>query len=421
MQWLTWDLNLKTRLIGEALFNTLFWMYFPFITLYFSDSFGKNVAGLLMSVPPLMGIFGSLFGGYLSDRIGRRFVMLLGASIQAAMFALFALSLAPWIDYLAFIGIGFGGSFYGPASSAMVADLTPEKDRRKVFATFVTAMNIGAVCGPALGAFFFFTYRSELLWTCTLVTLLYTLAIFFIVRETLPASVKKTEDKTGISSLLKEQWNSYVVIFRDKAFALYILAGILVVIAFMQLDLYLAVYVKEFVPAQALLAWKDWSFFLSSTEVFGWMLGLNGLLFVLCSLPVARWFEYWSDRNTLILSAVLFGLGMFLVGLTTNIWLLFVFVIIFTVGEVMRAPVTQSFISKYAPDDARGKYMGASNLQFAVGRFIAPVTVVLSGWMQPIGVFGFIFLCTLVSAVLYVKLFQIIPQHDTEKEESFTS
>ncbi|HYK75203.1 MAG TPA: MFS transporter, partial [Pseudoneobacillus sp.] len=184
MNLLTWDLNLKVRLIGETLFNTLFWMYFPFLTLYFSENFGKNMAGILMSVPPLIGIFGSLFGGFLSDRLGRRVTMLVGAFMQTGMFALFALSISDWFDYFAYIGISLGGAIYNPASSAMVADLTPEKDRRKVFATFITAINIGAVLGPLLGSIFFFHYRSELLWTCTIVTLLYFISIYFIIRET---------------------------------------------------------------------------------------------------------------------------------------------------------------------------------------------------------------------------------------------
>lgn len=416
MQWLSWDRNLKTRLIGESLFHALFWMYFPFITLYFSDAFGKNIAGVLMTVPPLVGIIGSLLGGHLADRFGRRPIMLLGAFTQVVMFALFSMSISHWMDYLAYIGIGFGGSIYGPASFAMVADITLEKDRRRVFATFVTATNIGAVIGPALGSIFFFHFRNELLWTCTLVTLLYSIAIIFTMRETLPKSVKKTKTSNTIILILNEQWQSYHVIFRDKVFFIYIIAGVLITIAFVQLNLYLAVYVKEFVPTQTLLIWKDWSHSITNTGVFGWMLGLNGLLFVICSLPVTKWFEHWSDRDTLIISAILFGLGMFFVGLTTNIWLLLVFTVIFTLGELICSPVANSFVSKYAPEDARGQYMAASNLQFSVGRFLAPVTIILSEWLPPIGVFGFILLCTLMSALLYVKLFRIISSRYTEKK-----
>ncbi|WP_339320873.1 MFS transporter [Paenibacillus sp. FSL W8-0194] len=410
MLWLKWDLNLKIRLIGDSLFNMLFWMYFPFIALYFSEAFGKSVASMLMMVPPLVGMFAGLFGGFLADRLGRRPAMLLGSILQSVMFAIFALSPSRWLDYVAYIGVGLGGSIFTPASSAMVADVTPEKDRRMVFATFVTGRNIGAVFGPAIGSVFFIHHRTELLWTCTLVTFLYFLTIYWKIRETLPKSAELANEKGNMGSLIVRQFRNYGLIFKDLPFAVYIIAGVMVTIAFMQLDMYLAVYVKEYVPAQPLFSFGSWSHSLDSTGIFGLMIGLNGLLFVLLAVPVTKVFEHWSDRNVFILSSVLFGLGMFLMGFTTNVWLLLVFVVIMTVGEVSRSPVTESFISKYVPADARGRYMGASNLQYSLGRFIAPATIFLSTWLPPLGVFGFIFFCTLASVALYVVLFRILPQ-----------
>jgi MFS transporter, DHA1 family, multidrug resistance protein B len=146
-------------------------------------------------------------------------------------------------------------------------------------------------------------------------------------------------------------------------------------------------------------------------------MGLNGLMFVLCVLPVTKWFEHWSDRNSLILSSFLFGIGMFLVGLTTNVWLLFGCVVIFTIGEILNGPVSSSFVSKYAPEEARGQYMGASNLQFSIGRFFSPITIIISTWLPSVGVFGFIFLCTLISIGIYLKLFQKIPRSGSVKKE----
>ncbi|EGG34632.1 MDR family MFS transporter [Paenibacillus sp. HGF5] len=402
-----WNTNLKVRLFGEALFNMLFWMYFPFITVYFGAALGNHIAGILMTVPPIFSIVGSLLGGALADRLGRRPVMLLGASLQTVMFALFALSPSHWTDYAAFIGIGFGGAIYRPASSAMVADLVPVQERRQVFATFTTANNLGAVLGPALGAIFFFQYRQELLWSCSVVLLVYFIAIYFIVRETLPASASIPERTDSILQVFKAQWKGYGIIFRDKVFLVYILAGIFALVTIMQLDLYLAVYVIDYVPSQTLFSWNGHSLMLTSTEILGWVLGLNGLLFVLFILPVTKWFRNWKERDVFVLSSLLSGVGTFALGLNTNIWFLFFVTIIFTFGEIVRSPVTQSFISHYAPEHARGQYMGADSLQFTVGRLLAPVTVFLSAWVSPMGVFGIILLSALISTVLYILLFRM--------------
>ncbi|MFI8714515.1 MDR family MFS transporter [Brevibacillus brevis] len=413
MIWRSWDLNLKVRLFGELITHTFFWMYFPFMAIYFSDTFGKDVAGLLLMVPPLLGMLSNLFGGYLADRVGRRFTMLLSLCTSTVMFALFAFSPSPWIDYIAFIGIGIAGALYWPASSAMVADLTTEDDRRIVFATFYTAMNIGVVAGPVLGSVFFVHYRPQLLMFCTLVELLFAITVFFLIKETLPEHVRQEKAKERFS--LIQQFQSYAIIFRDKAFSLYIGAGILIAIGFMQLDIYMALYVKEHVMQQALFSWGNWTYSVGGTSAFGWLMALNGFLVVLFTLPVTRWFENWSDRNSLVISSILFGVGLFLMAFTTNIWLLFGCMAILTFGELMRTPVAQSFISKYSPEDARGQYMGASSLQFSIGRFIAPLTIGLSQWLAPVGVFGVVLGLTLVSAYLYIILFRMIGAEEVSK------
>ncbi len=402
-----WDNNLKVRLVGEGLFNMLFWMYFPFITVYFGSALGHRAAGLMMTVPPIFAMLGSLIGGALADRFGRRPLMLAGALLQTAMFAVFAMSPSPWIDYLAFVGIGFGGAVYRPASSAMVADLVPAEERREAFATFATANNVGAVLGPALGAVFFFHYREALLWTCAAVLLLYFVAIFFLVRETMPASARRAKDATSIPRLFREQRREYGVIFRDRVFLVYMLAGVFALIPIMQLDLYLPVYMIEHVPTQALFPGLGETLRLTGTEVYGWIVGFNGLLFVLFILPATRWFGHWRERDVFILSSLLAGVGTFLVGLHSNLWYLFFVTILFTFGEMVRSPVTQSFISRYAPEHARAQYMAADSLQNTIGKFLAPVTVFLAGWLAPLGIFSLILLFSLVSIGLYVKLFRM--------------
>lgn len=402
-----WDHNLKIRLLGEAMFNMLFWMYFPFIAVYFSDALGGRIAGVLMAVPPVFSLIGSMLGGNLADRLGRRPVMLLGAGVQTVMFALFAMSSSYWLDYAAFIGVGLGGAIYRPASAAMVADLTPAKDRRQVFATFTTANNLGAVLGPALGAVFFFHYREELLWACTLTLLIYSVVMFMILRETKPEAPDGPAADASLRRLFSEQWKGYGVILSDRIFLLYILAGVFSMVVIMQLDLYLAVYITQHVPSQTLPLWSGWGIMLNSTEILGWLLGLNGLLFVLFILPVTRWLRNWKDRNVFVLSALLSGVGTFALGWNSSIWFLIVCTIVFTFGEIVRSPVTQSFISHYAPEHARGQYMGADALQYTIGRFLAPMTVFLSAWISPMGIFSLILLSALISAAFYIALFRV--------------
>ncbi|MEK4628568.1 MAG: MFS transporter [Solibacillus sp.] len=396
-----WNSNLKIRLIGETIFNVFYWMYFPFLAIYFSQSFGLGWTGIFMTIPPIISLIAGMVGGSVADRMGRKKIMLWGTGIQLMMFILFASSNYIWLDYVAFLGITFGTGVYKPASDAMVADTVPAEHRKKVFASFLTGSNLGAVCGPILGAWLFFDYREELLWCCALVLLIYFSVIFTRFKETLPIDTNLNSKEVPISPF--EQLKGYVTILKDKQFAFYLFAGVFSVIAIMQLDLYLAIYIFEEVPSQSILS--NFQFELSNQEILGYMLGLNGILFVLFVLPVTKWLKSWSDKNVFILSCLLAGFGMFAVGLTTNIWLLLILTIIFTFGEITRAPVLYNFVSDYAPPTARGQYMAASNMQFTIGRFLAPSTVFLSQFFAPITIFTLILLCSLISLVLYLKLY----------------
>ena len=57
-----WDSNLKVRLFGEAMMNITFWMFFPFLTIYFAEEFGKNKAGLLLVFSQVFSVIANLNG-----------------------------------------------------------------------------------------------------------------------------------------------------------------------------------------------------------------------------------------------------------------------------------------------------------------------------------------------------------------------
>jgi len=397
-----WDLNLKVRIIAETINSILFWMFYPFMTLYFIEQFGEQLSGLLMTIPPLLGIFSILYGGFAADHYGRKKTMIYSIGLQSLFLLLFAFSVNHLLDYLAFIGLTVMGSIYHPASMAMVADLVPIKDRRIVFAYFYTAVNIGVVIGPSIGAFFFFKYRFELILFSAITTFFIFIILTKILHETKPSSTSNSMVELGVLAQLK----NYLVLLKNKIFALYLLAGILISQVFMQLDLYLGAYLTTYFQKQTL------QFYLISIEVtgeklFGWIVSENGLVVVLFTVYVSKFIEKWSDEKALIISSILFGISFWLMAFSTDIWYLMSLMVLFTLAELIRTPVIQNFITKIAPEDKRGQYLGASSLQFSVGRTIAPLFITLSAYYQPITIFTMILSTSLLSAAIYKWLFVI--------------
>ncbi|MET3729782.1 MFS family permease [Fictibacillus halophilus] len=428
MRWKDWDANLKVRLIGEFFVNLLFWMFFPFMAIYFSDEMGKTTAGILLVLSQVVGVITNLVGGYCADKYGRKKMMVISAWGQATTFIFFCLANSPWMDspiltFIAFSALGLFGSLYWPASHAMIADVVEEKHRSEVFAVFYTSINISVVFGPVLGSIFFFSYRFELLLACLLVSVVLAVVLGKYIRETVPVKKEVLEqvgtDKNWFQAI-GEQLKDYRVIASDKLFLLFILAGILVAQTFMQMDLLLAVYTTEKVPEQSLFAIGNWDITLTGEKVFGYLISLNGLMVALCTVWMAKWMNRFKEGRVFILSALLYGVSMLVFGSTTMMWILFGAMVIFTTAELMVVGIQESFISKLAPENMRGQYFAAAGLRFTIGRTIAPISIPLTMWIGFENTFYLLFVLAVISAGLYYLMFRAfdkkVQSNKTEKE-----
>ncbi|WP_085522831.1 MDR family MFS transporter [Tuberibacillus sp. Marseille-P3662] len=417
-----WDFNLKVRLAGEGLHSILFWMFFPFMAIYFSNVFGKELAGLLLIFAELIGVVVGLFGGYWADYFGRKRMMVYATAGEAFSFVLFAIANSPWIElpvlsFVSFAFMGLSGAIYTPASHAMVADVVPEKDRSAVFAVFYTMINISVVIGPVLGGIFFFSYRFEFLVFCFLITSILMIVLQKLIRETAPPKKKRAggQDIHWTKSLMS-QLSDYKVISTDKTFLLFIVAGILVAQTFMQLDLVMAVYTTEFIHEQTLFSLGNWSLTVDGRQTFSWILAENGFLVALFTLAMTKWMTKYKERNVFVISAVLYGVAIILFGHTVSIGFLLIATALFTAAELMVVGLQESFVSRLAPEHMRGQYFAASSLRFTIGRTIAPISIPMTVWFGFSWTFIILGILAFLSAGLYYILFNQYDARQRGKE-----
>ncbi|MFC4076813.1 MDR family MFS transporter [Salinithrix halophila] len=415
MSWRDWDRNLKVRLLGEGVINVLFWTFFPFMAVYFSESFGKGAAGGLLILSQLVGVFANLIGGWCADRFGRRRMMLIASAGEGIAFLLFAVANSPWyhsplLTFACFTALGVFGSLYWPASHAMVADLVEPKDRNEVFAVFYTAINVAVVIGPIIGGLFFFAYRFELLLFAAAASLMLTVLIGGYIRETVPRQEESGRLPEGKRMkwhhFLFQQLKDYRVIVADRNFMLFILAGILVAQTFMQLDLAIAVYVTEAVPVQTLVAVGQWSIETGGAAFFGWLVAENGFLVVLFTVWVTRWITRYREGNVFIVSSILYGLSMLVLGSSSNLWVAVIAVVLLTAGELAVVGLQESFVAELAPEHMRGQYFAAASLRFSIGRTLAPFAIPLASWVGHAWTFLVLGVIAFISAWVYHVLFR---------------
>ncbi len=406
-----WDPNLKVRLFSEAMMNITFWMFFPFLTIYFAEEFGKSKAGLLLVFSQIFSVFANLMGGYCADRFGRKRMMVLSAIGQGLSFIAFALSSSPWFQspwmgFVAFAIAGVFGSFYWPASQAMVADVVDEKDRSNVFAIFYTSINIAVVVGPILGAIFYVHYRFQLLLVAGVICILLGLILAKWTRETAPVQKSEAFPPDGKwYYFLKNQLKDYSLIVKDKTFLLFIIAGVLAGQTFMQLDLLIPVYIKDVYTTQSLFSLGDWSFSVKGEQAFGIVLAENGFLVALLTVFVTKWMGKYYERNVFVLSSIVYAISIVLFSQTTWIWGFIIAMAVFTFAELMGAGLQQSFVSRLAPEHMRGQYFAAASLRFTISRTIAPLAIPLTVLLGYSWTFFVIAILALLSAGMYWVMF----------------
>ena len=128
---------------------------FPFFTLYVTRRFqvGMTEAGILIGLFAVTGLVGSMVGGALTDRIGRRSIILSGLVFSALGSLLMGLLDSLSAFYVLAAVVGFLGSVSSPAHQAMVADLLPDEQRSEGFGILRVAANLAWVVGPSIGGF----------------------------------------------------------------------------------------------------------------------------------------------------------------------------------------------------------------------------------------------------------------------------
>ncbi|MDR4945665.1 MDR family MFS transporter [Neobacillus cucumis] len=414
-----WDTNLRVRLGAELMMNTTYWMFFPFLSIYFAEEFGKNKAGLLLVLSQIFSVIANLMGGYCADRFGRKQMMVLASVGQGFSFVCFALASSPWLQspllgFLAFTIAGVFGAFYWPASQAMVADVVDEKDRGDVFAIFYTSINIAVVVGPILGSIFYVSYRFQLLLFAGLICHLVGFILSKWTRETVPQ-----QRRTALSTegkwyyFLRNQLKDYSLIAKDKTFLLFIVAGVLAGQTFMQLDLLIPVYIKDFVNKQSLFKFGDWSVVVNGEQAFGIVLAENGFLVASLTVFITKWMGRYYERNVFILSSIVYAISIVIFSQTHWVWGLILAMAFFTFAELMGAGLQQSFVSKLAPEHMRGQYFAAASLRFTISRTIAPLAIPMTVWVGYSWTFIILCLLALASAGLYWVMFYVFEKQSS--------
>jgi MFS family permease len=111
---------------------------------------------------------------------------------------------------------------------------------------------------------------------------------------------------------------------------------------------------------------------LSPEAIFGLLMSWNGIFVMIFELPLTTWTLRFDARRVMALGYLLSGFGFALNGFVHTLGGLFVAMTLFSIGEVISAPTASALVARIAPENLRGRYMGALALSWNVAGIVAP-------------------------------------------------
>lgn len=350
-------------LVWSILFGTIFtraasFMTIPFLALYLHSELNASplVIGVTLGAAQLFATFGGIFGGYLTDKLGRKLVIFFTIFVWSGVFIGFAVvQNVPLFMILSSLN-GLCRSFFEPATQALMIDFTEREKRRRLFSIRYTSINIAGVIGPVLGV-----WISSL--SSAVMPFIITGAMYAVYGLILIGLLNHFEMRQQLATERQTLPQMLKVIGMDTKLLLLLAGGILVSLGYSQYD--------STLPQLVNLSVED------GVELYSTLLVINASIVLLLQLPISVYAEKISTFKSLSLGMCFFALGFILFNIASS-WTLFIIaMIVFTIGEIFAFPMMNAMIEEIAPDTQKATYLGASQLK-NIGGFIGPI---FGGWL----------------------------------------
>ena len=334
-----------------------FGIVLPLMPLYAADTrFQATPAeiGWLMAVYSLMQFFFAPLWGKLSDRIGRRPVLIIGLFGSSLSYVVYGLAQTLTVLFLARGMAGIMGANIAAAQAAM-ADITPREERAKAMGLIGAAFGLGFILGPALGGALSGYGLEVAPLAAAAITGLNGVAALFLLKETRSVT---TQEKTGpaIHSLFGASWR--LAQASPGALKTCLLMGL---------------YTALFAAFEVTLPLWGHTFLGWTLTSIGWVFSYVGIVAVLVQGGlVRRLVAKKGEKSTSILGLWLIASGMVFFALD-GLTLALAALALIAAGSGLVHPGFSSLVSLNSDTKQQGLMLGLFQSMSALGRGVGPV------------------------------------------------
>lgn len=364
----------------------------PFLIKKFNA--GGAQLGMLMSVYALMQLIFSPIWGKISDRYGRRPVLLLGLVGNGLSMLFMGLANSLGMLFIARALAGLLASATLPTSYAYVGDTTTEEDRGAGMGILGAALGTGMVLGPGFSGLLAEISLSMPFYLGAFLSLFAIAAVYFFLPESLPEEERETETKIDLKAQFGEMWQS---LWGPIGFLLFL--AFLLSFGMTNFEGIFSLYMADrfaYGPKQVGLIMMLIG--VISAAVQG---GLTG--------PATRKF---GEVNVVKFSLIASAVGFIFMVSAFNLTTILLSVAFFVFSNSMIRPGVSSLISKRATI-GQGVAMGLNNSFMSLGRVVGPL---LAGALFDINIHFPYISGALATGIGFVLCLWLLPP-ETRKEE----
>ena len=329
-------------------------MIWPFLMIYVSEKLllSLSTVSTLITINAVMGLFSSFAAGAVSDKVGRKLVMIVSLAVNGLGY----LFMSQAHTYLGFavlmVFMGASNPLYQVGSDAMLADMIVPEKRTNAYAIIRMINNAGIAIGPAVGGFVASRSYSYAFLGAAIGMITYSLLLIFRARETL--------NKAYLSNKVQpETLGGYGRVFRDRPYVVFALLVGLGLVAPSMLWTLLSVYTKQ-------------NFGLPE-NLYGWLPTTNALMCVFVQFPVTRISRRFRPLSVIGVGMLIYAVGVGSAALMHSFWGFWGSMVLMTFGELTLIPTVSKFIADLAPADMRGRYMSFYWFAWGIARGAGPL------------------------------------------------
>jgi DHA1 family tetracycline resistance protein-like MFS transporter len=318
---------------------------------FYAETFGASplVIGLLFAVFSVCQLIASPALGDLSDRYGRRPVLVFSLAGTVVSFVMLAMAHSITMLFLARIVDGLSGGNISTAR-AYVADVTEPKDRAKAYGLIGAAFGLGFIMGPALSGVLAHISLAAPVWAAAGITLVATLMAWFWLPETVHRAAAGTGmpfrnlasmmQRPGLRRML---WIDFIYWF---AFAI-------------------------FQTTFALFVARRFGFDVSQTGYFFAAFGVLGAIVQGGAIrPIVH---RLGDKQTFVLGLVCSAVGLAAATFAHTVLLFTIALVPIALGIGFGHPTVSALVSRAGRSDEQGRVQGAAGAMESLGRAMGPV------------------------------------------------